>query len=324
MKRDKNYIWAKFCSYLSNGKLQTQLSDLTIDKSDEKLFNMIKKDQQIIDNAAYMYDKETNEAWNELHGKIIGEKGKRKLFPFNQALNLKIAASIVLIIGISWIGLTLYEQSGLIEKQTHSSQSVEILPDGTTVYLNANSKIEYPENFSAKKREVVLSGEAFFDVIEDTKRPFIIKAEDARIEVLGTSFNIFTDHSTKKVEVLVESGSVSLSGIKNSDKLILTKGQLGSLQDKRLKREKISDSNYLSWKTQIITFEKAPLTYVIDILNKTYNTNIRVDQKVFSDFKLNAKFEKAPLDTVLESICLAFDLEKASKEGEIELVAKTN
>ena len=325
MKKNKKYIWAEFCSYLSNGKINTQSSDLankTTESTDAKLFNMLKKDTNNIDKTAYMFDEETDQAWTQLHNKILSsERSKNPIHLFKHRPLLKIAASIILLVGISWLTYNFISQSNLYEVETLATQTIEILPDGTTVHLNANSKIEYPKKFNKRSREVILSGEAFFDVVKDPNRPFIITAENARIEVLGTSFNILTEKITDKVEVLVESGTVSLSSVKNHDKLILTKGQFGLYQNKSLIREDVGDINYLSWRTKLIEFREAPLNYVIDILNKTYTSNITIKGDVSSDFRLNAKFDKVPLDTVLESICLAFDLDHKQINGRIQIVS---
>ena len=65
-----------------------------------------------------------------------------------------------------------------------------MLSDGTKVYLNAASELKYPVQFDSKKRQVHLSGEAYFEVAKDECRPFFVQAGDVRIRVLGTSFNV--------------------------------------------------------------------------------------------------------------------------------------
>jgi len=327
MKNDKDTIWAKICSTFSNeinGSQNNALAMSDANTEESELLNMIKKDIESIDNSAYMFDKETNKAWDILQSKIHShERGKRRIFSFEHKPLLKIAASILFLLSISWISMTIYNQSQIEQIQTQAFQSTEILPDGTTVYLNAYSKIEFPKQFSSNSREVKLSGEAFFEVSKDANRPFIITAENTKIEVLGTSFNVLSNDESNKVEVLVESGIVSVSTINNPEKMILTKGQYGFSNNKLLSRDEVRDLNYLSWKTKLIYFNEAPLSNVINILNKTYASNIIIDNKVSSTFKLNAKFEKTSIDTVLKSICLAFDLEQKNIDGKIRLENKS-
>ena len=324
MKKDKDYIWAKICSYFSNELTETQHIDFkneTTNSEHTELINMINKDLNSIDKAAYMFEKQTDQAWEKMHNKILDQK-RRRIFSFQHKPLLKIAASIVLLIGLSWISMTIFNQSKINTTQTKAFQTFELLPDGTKVYLNKYSKIEYPKHFSATNREVKLSGEAFFDVVKDAERPFIITANETRIEVLGTSFNVLNNINAKKVEVLVESGVVRVSNLKTTETLTLTKGQFGYSQNNILKKNGVNDLNYLSWKTKRIDFNEAPLSYVIDVLNKTYTSKIIIKNEVSSAFKLNAKFDKVPLDTVLKSICLAFNLEHKQTDNEIQLANK--
>ncbi len=323
MKTDTNYIWTKICNAFSNEIQSVQDNYAELNSEQNELFEMIKNDIQSIDNTSYMYDDDTNQAWDVLHKNIVSQERKtRRLFNFEHNTLLKIAASIILLIGFSWITYSILNQSKFETIQTSDFQVTQTLPDGTIVYLNANSKIEYPKQFALNTREVKLSGEAFFDVARDVKCPFIITAKETQIEVLGTSFNVNAKNNNDKVEVLVKSGVVRLSILNNNEKLVLTKGQFGFSQNNSLNRNKIDDLNYLSWKTKRIDFNEAPLAYVINILNQTYTSNIIISDEVSSAYKLNAKFDKAPLDTVLKSICLAFDLNHDKIRGKIQLVNK--
>lgn len=93
------------------------------------------------------------------------------------------------------------------------------LPDSTHIYLNKHSSLAYPENFNATTRNVTLSGEAFFEVTHDAKKPFIIEAGNTETRVTGTSFNIKEDKTNKNVEISVVTGQVKVKGKKNADHL---------------------------------------------------------------------------------------------------------
>lgn len=84
------------------------------------------------------------------------------------------------------------------------------LPDGTRVWLNANSRIVYPESFSDKQRVVEISGEAYFEVFHDANRPFVVKANGTSTKVLGTKFNVRAHHE-KAVHVTLVEGSVEVT-----------------------------------------------------------------------------------------------------------------
>jgi len=97
------------------------------------------------------------------------------------------------------------------------------LPDGTQVWLNADSKISYNEKFQGAIREVHLSGEAFFDVVRDESRPFIIHTNSIDVKVLGTSFNVRSYENEKKTETSLIHGSVEITLRCSPDKKIILK-----------------------------------------------------------------------------------------------------
>lgn len=98
------------------------------------------------------------------------------------------------------------------------SKSKISLPDGTQVWLNADSKIVYNENFLGQIREVSLSGEAFFDVVHDESRPFVIHTSSIDLKVLGTAFNVRSYAEEKNTETSLIRGSVEITLIKSVDK----------------------------------------------------------------------------------------------------------
>lgn len=130
---------------------------------------------------------------------------------------LAAAASVIAIISIGWYMLTLGgshkpEPLALQEIST-PGKSIRIikLPDGSTTWLNENSKLEYGKMFDKKTREVWLSGEAFFDIAHNKEKPFIIHAHSVNIKVLGTAFNIKSYPGDKTVETSLVRGSVEIS-----------------------------------------------------------------------------------------------------------------
>ena len=127
---------------------------------------------------------------------------------------LKYAAVLIIVFFLSFLThrYTTTESEtpaiSYVEKVSPPGKKITtLLPDGTTVKLNSGSKIIIPSHFSGKKREVVLFGEAFFDVKRDEEKPFVIKTADLEVEVLGTSFDVkaYSDGTTQ--QVAVRSGS---------------------------------------------------------------------------------------------------------------------
>ncbi|SHF80227.1 FecR family protein [Mariniphaga anaerophila] len=203
-----------------------------------------------------------------------------------------------------------------------------VLPDGTLVTLNSNSKLEFPTKFNNNVREVTITGEAFFDVAHNPETPFIINAGNARVQVLGTSFNVNAYPESKTVEVVVKTGTVKVTGNKNTNisdlkEITLKPGEKGTFINSIGKLEKSTNANqnYLAWKTRILLFNNTPLSEVIFYLNETYHTDIQLKEEYLNDLILTAQFDKKPVEFVLNVIRLTFDL-KLEKENNTYILSE--
>jgi len=191
-----------------------------------------------------------------------------------------------------------------------------ILPDGSVVALNSNSKLVFPKKFKGDTREVTIEGEAFFDVKPNPEKPFIINAGNARIKVVVTSFNVSAYPETETVEVVVQTGKVQVIS-KNTEALTsvyevyLVPGEKGTLFNKNstLEKSENTNPNFLSWKTRDFIFNDIPLNEVFTCLEKTYHVKIQVTDPELNDLKLNAQFDKKPIDFILNVVGLTFNLE---------------
>jgi ferric-dicitrate binding protein FerR (iron transport regulator) len=191
-----------------------------------------------------------------------------------------------------------------------------ILPDGSVVALNSNSKLIFPKQFKGNTREVIIEGEAFFDVKPNADKPFIINAGNAQVIVVGTSFNVCAYPETETVEVVVETGKVQVISKYNEasiDKkeVFLVRGEKGTLFTKSsvLEKSENKNPNYLAWKTRDFNFAETPLNEVFGCLEKTYHVDIEVSDPRLNDLKLNAQFDKKPIDFILNVVGLTFNLE---------------
>lgn len=198
-----------------------------------------------------------------------------------------------------------------------------ILPDGSVVTLNSNSKISFPKRFKGSVREVTITGEVFFDVKSNPEKPFVINAGEAQVKVLGTSFNVSAYPEQEKVEVIVETGKVQVTrktntSTKETDSLLLTPGEKGTFSEKNNKLEKNvnADRNYLAWKTHNLVFEKTPLHQVISHLKKVYRIDIQITDKELNNLVLTAEFNEKPIDFILNVIQLTFDLNLSEENGQ--------
>ncbi|NQU88299.1 MAG: FecR family protein, partial [Mariniphaga sp.] len=191
-----------------------------------------------------------------------------------------------------------------------------ILPDGTIVTLNSDTKLFYPKQFEGNSREVKISGEAFFNVTPNPDKPFIINAGNTQIKVLGTSFNVYAYPGSQTVEVIVETGKVQVLNptqtIQNTEnEVFLDPGDKATFfkKEKVLTKNKNDDPNYNAWKTYNLVFEESKLSYVFQVLEKTYHVEIQTDDPEIENLMLVAEFNNKPINFVLDVIRLTFNLE---------------
>ncbi len=261
---------------------------------------------------------DTDKAWDKLYGRLQEDKlipGKK----FLVTRSLRIAASIIIIMGLAFTGLYIGltntgRNSDNIILTDAGQKNVRVdLPDGSTVFLNRNSSITYPDRFDSQSRTVKLEGEAYFDIESDSKRPFTVNAGDADVTVLGTSFNVNTGNN--RVEVLVTSGEVLLKNHGGEESVKLQQGDLGLLSDDSASKSLNSDPNYLSWKTEILVFEGDSLGKVIRDLKRVHNINIETGNDEIRKLRVTSVFDNQSHETIIRIICTTFNLDYY-KEGD--------
>jgi len=187
----------------------------------------------------------------------------------------------------------------------NGQKSTIILADGSRVTLNSGSRLQFEKPFFGECRQVVLSGEAYFEVNPD-KRPFIVEAGNARMTVLGTEFNVkFREGATS---VIVKSGMVKVESELDNVNVILQKDQMSLLTPKGHPEEprQVDAEHLLGWLRGKLVFEKTSLHDIVDELVRTFDVCILLQCDESAQQTLTATFdEKVSIETVLSSICLA-------------------
>jgi transmembrane sensor len=281
----------------------------------------IHKEHKLLKEVAHMYSAKTEEAWGAFQEKISRNKIQDKKVSTRIFL-IRIAAACIILLGVGWV-ISFWLQSRPHTVQTTWSQKKVPLPDGSTVFLNGHSTLTYPRHFRGKKRTVSLRGEAFFYVTKNKKHPFVVKTNAARIQVLGTSFNVNAPKGKDKVEVLVKTGVVGLSSAESNTKSVILKpGEFGMLKGSHVTKSAIPNVNYLSWRTKTFRFEKTELGKVISTLNHAYAQQIELSSDSIRQLPLTSTYDSVKLDTLLASICLTFHLERVSSGRKIILRPK--
>ncbi|CCH51230.1 anti-FecI sigma factor, FecR [Fibrisoma limi BUZ 3] len=211
----------------------------------------------------------------------------------------QIAAALVLVSGLGWFLLKNQQAGPAPVPQlavTSASKTVEkILPDGSKVWLNRGSKLSYPQTFGDDSRDVALTGEAFFEVKPDPTKPFRIRAGQATVQVLGTSFSVRAYDSN--VRVAVRTGKVLFSAKKKEVTLVKDEQATFDSQADTIRKSLKVDPNLFAYRTGRLAFKGTRLSEVVQTINEVYRADVRLaNNRLTNCLYANTGFEN--YDTV--------------------------
>lgn len=218
---------------------------------------------------------------------------------------LRVAAIAVVVLGAALIYILMNrpEQMETIESLAGTKRIQ--LPDGSVVVLNAASKLQYLADWAT--REVILEGEAFFDVKASSELPFVITSGEVRTRVLGTSFNIQAYPKDGKISVGVITGKVEMS--KAGEKIILEKGEAGVFDKQQGKLSHgVFQKEQEAWVKGELNFFHMPLSEVAVVLERHYDISIEISNNSSKQCEITGKFHvNQTIDEVLQLICKTID-----------------
>jgi len=174
-------------------------------------------------------------------------------------------------------------------KTPEGGQYRVILPDGSSAKLNAASSIRFPSFFDQKQRVVEIQGEVYFDVVSDKARPFIVNLPSlAKIEVLGTSFNVKTYPDDTTIKTTLEEGSVKFKA--GEDALLMRSGEQVQLATQAsnpvLLKRKVELSAETSWKDGYFNFENAELKTIMTEVARWYDVDVEYKTQITEQFSI--------------------------------------
>jgi transmembrane sensor len=191
-----------------------------------------------------------------------------------------------------------------------------ILPDSSIVWLKGNSTIDYPAVFNGQTRNVALQGEALFEVAKDALHPFIIKTGDLTTTVLGTSFNIKTIN--KSVEVVVLTGSVSLTSVADVQEIVVLPNEKGiyHVEEKHLSKLEttVQEKTTVVSNTQYnMEFIRTPIEEIAARIEKKFNVRVVLESPSLATCRITANLTDQNLNHTLsliaQSLGIAYEIE---------------
>jgi ferric-dicitrate binding protein FerR (iron transport regulator) len=347
-------------------------------KSEENrhLFNMVKSIWIASSQLKYESKFNTRSALKILHRKTVNTSSFSRFSYINnnhiltnQVINriLKIAAAIILIFVLSGIS-SIYLYRKLVVQNQESicryeapkgSRAVAYLPDGTKVWLNAGSVLEYSTNFNLKKREVKLTGEGFFKVKTNRSKPFIVIADNLSIKAFGTSFNIKAYPEEKQIITTLVEGEVKIEGKGTNNKLFtfemkpkqrvvyfkdenfmpakrvlpnntLNEGRqdivhnITALQSKPsvpIERDiNVRTELYTSWKDSLWIIQSEKLEDLAILLERRYNVTISFTNDELKKYRFSGTIQNETLEQVFEIIRLTMPVSYSIEKGQVSVM----
>jgi len=302
-------------------------------KSNYKYFHQI---QNIWDNSSpdnLKSDTDIMAAFKKVELRIAENKGNFKIIPFLQ----RIAAIIIipLVIGGYLLGKINQSDNSQLSnnevynevKAAYGTRSSLQLADGSKVWLNAGSSLQYPAKFSSAERIVYLIGEAFFEVQSDKKSPFIVHTKNLDVKATGTKFNVRAFSSSSTTEVALQEGKVEILKTDKNGKSFRLKLMN---PNQHLSYDSISDKanvieedvyKYIAWKDGKLIFRNESLPVVAHKLSLLYNVDIELHGEKLKEYRYWGTFQEESLTNILKFLKVSSPIDfkeitgKPSKDG---------
>jgi ferric-dicitrate binding protein FerR (iron transport regulator) len=252
------------------------------------------------------------ETFEQIWNKIIFSSELTKTKQVRLSNWIKVAALILLVVGVSIIWQRMANESEGDNLVTYQEIIVPIgekaqliLPDGSHVWINSGSRFKYPTRFGADTREVLLTGEAFFDVTHNEKLPFIVKTKNSIVKVLGTAFNVRSYPDDRKTQTSVLRGLVSVLNTKSNETFIVKPKQMLVINEEKMDDhlepvrntnskveliEKVNIEAVSSWKDQLLIFADEPFNDMASKMERWFNIKIEIQDSSLKQERYNGKF----------------------------------
>lgn len=261
-----------------------------------------------------------NMAWQRFRSRIQQETPQTVAKKRDHFAWLKIAALFILVIGITLIAYRWLNKEEPVQQlavQTQATPLVDTLPDGSIITLNKNSALSYPSKFNNDTRSIALKGEAFFEVVPDKKKPFMVQVNDVTIRVVGTSFNVRSEKGI--TEVIVETGVVQVTRGGQTVELRPKEKATVKSQDSTFIKETEKEQLHNYYRTKEFVCDNTPLWKLVEVLNEAYDTTIIIDRPALRNLQISTTFTNESLDQILNVIKLTFNINVTRTKDTIRL-----
>lgn len=239
--------------------------------------------------------------WEEVRNQFTDQKSYRVHWIAASVVFIICAVLIVRLITDPFRNYSVYQATDSVKEL--------VLEDQSRITLNKNSKLYISDDFNQSNRNIILAGEAFFEVARNEDLPFEVESGSSITKVLGTAFNLLT--TDEGTELTVTEGSVEFGD--ENKKLIMKMDQAAFMSQSGDLSKKTVTTNVLSWKTGVLSFEDQLLSSVASDISKHFSVSIEFSENDLKELSFTSHFENASLTEVLQELRLVLALEITQK-----------
>lgn len=199
-----------------------------------------------------------------------------------------------------------------------------VLPDGSEVWLNSGSSVQYPVLANPAYREVKLTGEAFFKVVKNPHQPMFVHAPGVQVKVYGTTFNMNAYDENGVIETILIDGAISLvklnkEGDPESTEYKMKPGEVGRLnrQQNTISIDRAANPEvFTGWVNGKYVFRNQSFRNILKRLEKIHNVTFVLEDKSLGDYSFNATFEDQNIDRIMEIFAVSLPIQWRSVQAE--------
>jgi transmembrane sensor len=325
-------LWTKFLEKNISEEELILLTHLLKEKGNTELLPDIEEVQKYTE-----FEKMDEVASERIFANIVGKgNDKDSTIKYRSTGTLLKMAAVISLIIIAGLGAIFFTniigiESNFIEHSTSHGNKVKIdLGDGSTVWLSPQSKIKYRKDFgNTEIREIYLEGEAFFDVVKNEQKPFIVHTSSILVKVLGTSFNVSSYSEDKNIQTTLVTGKVRITkiptnGDESPEDIILNPNEK-AIFDKETQELVLAKTSFQiidHWVENRMVFDNQDLNDVLKALERKYGIEIILEDKKSGKCRFTGIFEDESLDEALFTISRLADVKYLKTKDKIILKGK--
>lgn len=241
---------------------------------------------------------------------------------------MRIAAIILFMVafgsGVYYYSVRSFAMPDMVVSVQKGQKAQIVLPDGSNVWINSDSKLTYGIRFNNQERVLQLDGEAYFEVTPDKQRPFIVETNGMSVKALGTSFDVKSYSEDKEIATVLMTGKVEITS--RNMKQIMTPNEkaIYNKETGNLEVTTITDAiDYAGWKDNLLRLNAETIENVAKILERNYNTKIIFKSEALKQYRVTGPLGNTSLESVLEILSLTFPLSYEVKDSLIILRENT-